>query len=72
MQIGFCQRVTSAEDMQKAATYCHQPGYFVLDCTDWQIIPAENMVATFQVTGNMLPDFDHTVIHNASSTLCGC
>ena len=50
MQIGSRQHVTSAEDMQKAAAYCEQPGFFVLDCSDWQIIPAENMVATFQVS----------------------
>lgn len=50
LQVGFRQHVTSAEDMQSAAAYCDQPGFFVLDCTDWQIIPAENMVATFQVS----------------------
>lgn len=47
-QVGHMSQVTSAEDMQKATAYCDQPGFFVLDCTDWQIIPAENMVATFQ------------------------
>lgn len=35
--------------MQAAAKDCDQPGFFVMDCSDWQIIPAENLVAAFQV-----------------------
>lgn len=40
--------MSSATDMQAAAKDCDQPGFLVMDCSDWQIIPAENLVAAFQ------------------------
>lgn len=48
-QVGRIKHVSSADDMRSAAQDCNQPGYMVMDCTDWQIIPAENLVAAFQV-----------------------
>ncbi|KAA6426747.1 MAG: 3-dehydroquinate synthase-like [Trebouxia sp. A1-2] len=47
-QVGRIKRVSSAADMQAAAKDCDQRGFFVMDCSDWQIIPAENLVAAFQ------------------------
>lgn len=47
-QIGRVRHVSSASDMQAAAKDCDQPGFLVVDCSDWQIIPAENLVAVFQ------------------------
>lgn len=47
-QVGRIRRVSSATDMQAAAKDCDQPGFLVMDCSDWQIIPAENLVAAFQ------------------------
>lgn len=49
LQIGRVRHVSSASDMQAAAKDCDQPGFLVVDCSDWQIIPAENLVAVFQV-----------------------
>ena len=48
-QVGRIQHVSSAEEMRSAAQDCNQSGYMVMDCSDWQIIPAENLVAAFQV-----------------------
>ncbi len=47
--VGRMRRVSSAREMQAAAKDCDQPGFLVMDCSDWQIIPAENLVAAFQV-----------------------
>ncbi|KAL3152277.1 hypothetical protein ABBQ32_001351 [Trebouxia sp. C0010 RCD-2024] len=47
-QVGRIKRVSSADEMRSAAQDCNQPGYMVMDCSDWQIIPAENLVAAFQ------------------------
>ncbi|KAL3142562.1 hypothetical protein ABBQ38_002882 [Trebouxia sp. C0009 RCD-2024] len=47
-QVGRIKRVSSADEMRLAAQDCSQPGYMVMDCSDWQIIPAENLVAAFQ------------------------
>ncbi len=35
--------------MHAAEKQCHSSGYVVFDASDWQIIPAENLVAAFQV-----------------------
>lgn len=50
-QVGRIRRVASGLDMQAAAKDCNEPGFLVMDCSDWQIIPAENLVAAFQVWG---------------------
>eukprot|EP00891_Asterochloris_glomerata_P005587 jgi/Astpho2/5587/fgenesh1_pg.00079_%23_44_t len=34
--------------MHAAEKQCHSSGYVVFDASDWQIIPAENLVAAFQ------------------------
>lgn len=47
-QVGSTRRVTSADGMRAAAKDCDTPGFLVMDCSDWQIIPAENLVAAFQ------------------------
>lgn len=51
-QVGRIQHVSSADEMRSAAQDCNEPGYMVMDCSDWQIIPAENLVAAFQA-GNI-------------------
>ena len=49
MQIGHVCQVSSAKEMHAAEKLCHRSGYVVFDASDWQIIPAENLVAAFQV-----------------------
>lgn len=65
-QVGRIRHVSSAEEMHAAAKDCNQPGYLVMDCSDWQIIPAENLVAAFQVSETArLCSSQHTHGHSA-------
>lgn len=47
-RVGAVHRLTSAADLSSAERAAATPGYMVADATDWQIIPAENLVAAFQ------------------------
>ena len=42
--------------MHAAEKQCHSSGYVVFDASDWQIIPAENLVAAFQVCTLQQPE----------------
>lgn len=46
--LGRLCRLASAADLSAAEAAGAEPGYTVTDSTDWQIIPAENLVAAFQ------------------------
>ena len=51
-QVGIVQRVNNGADLAAAcAAAATCDGTVVLDASDWQIIPAENLVAAYQVRG---------------------
>ena len=49
VQIGRLVRVSNRADVEVAAGLATTPGMVVMDATDWQSIPAENLVAAFTV-----------------------
>ena len=49
VQVGQLVTIVEASDVQKAAELRNAPGYVVVAPADWHIIPAENLVAAFQV-----------------------
>ncbi len=58
-QVGTVQRVNNGADLAAAcaaAVTCD--GTVVLDASDWQIIPAENLVAAYQVRGRFSGNTD--------------
>jgi 3-dehydroquinate synthase class II len=48
-QVGRLVRVANRADVEAAASLAGAPGVVVMDATDWQSIPAENLVAAFAV-----------------------
>lgn len=48
-QVGTVVRVAGRQDVEAAAKLAAAPGVVVMDATDWQSIPAENLVAAFAV-----------------------
>lgn len=46
---GSICKVTRGEDVKAAEAECERCDYVVMDALDWKIIPAENLVAAFQV-----------------------
>eukprot|EP00878_Enallax_costatus_P032812 GHUV01036105.1.p1 GENE.GHUV01036105.1~~GHUV01036105.1.p1 ORF type:complete len:487 (+),score=137.32 GHUV01036105.1:487-1947(+) len=53
-KVGQRMVVASKADLQAAEAAARQPGYLVMDATDWKVIPAENLVATFQASEGKL------------------
>ena len=48
-QVGRLVQISSRADVEAAAKLASCPGVVVMDSTDWQSIPAENLVASFMV-----------------------
>ncbi|GLJ07620.1 hypothetical protein SUGI_0071040 [Cryptomeria japonica] len=53
-QIGAFAEVSSPSQLQELNFMVGQAEHIVLNCLDWQIIPAENMVAAFQGSGTSI------------------
>eukprot|EP00879_Flechtneria_rotunda_P030630 GHRR01033291.1.p1 GENE.GHRR01033291.1~~GHRR01033291.1.p1 ORF type:complete len:315 (+),score=113.06 GHRR01033291.1:588-1532(+) len=47
-KVGQLLQVSSKAAINAAAAAAQQPGYLIMDATDWKVIPAENLVAAFQ------------------------
>eukprot|EP00877_Chromochloris_zofingiensis_P009271 jgi/Chrzof1/4598/Cz14g19200.t1 len=47
-QVGCIQVVSSRAELQAVEKLANEEGYIIMDAIDWQVIPAENLVATFQ------------------------
>ncbi|KAK9805736.1 hypothetical protein WJX73_003580 [Symbiochloris irregularis] len=47
-QIGQTVHIESSVDIRSAGDLRHAAGHIIMDAPDWQIIPAENLVAAFQ------------------------
>ena len=48
-QVGQLRSIASGQELQAMQAEEPAPGFTVLDMSDWQIIPAENLIAAFQV-----------------------
>ena len=48
-KVGAVAHVASGADLKAAEALSCTAGFVVMDALDWQIIPAENLVAAFQV-----------------------
>ena len=53
-QVGQVVQLSDAKDIAAAAGLCDAPGFVACRPADWQIIPAENLVAAFQVAYSTL------------------
>jgi 3-dehydroquinate synthase class II len=49
VQVGQLRSITSGQELQAMQQEDPAAGCTVLDMSDWQIIPAENLIAAFQV-----------------------
>lgn len=49
VQVGRLVKISSRADVESAAQLASGSGVVVMDCSDWQSIPAENLVASFTV-----------------------
>lgn len=47
--VGSICMVARGEDVKAAEAECERSDYVIMDALDWKIIPAENLVAAFQV-----------------------
>ena len=49
LQVGQIVEVQTAADIHSAGSLKNAAGHIIMEAPDWRIIPAENLVAEFQV-----------------------
>lgn len=62
-QIGQYRSISSGEELKALQAQSIPGGITVLDMADWRIIPAENLVAAFQVLSGNFPSQQPLVSH---------